>query len=176
MTLESNKVVELFVSHTDLAFNKEDNVVTGDNGGYYNKANMFGFEVEEEVEDGCDIGDEPFGKKGGEVSNYKVDRDFVDEDYIMRDDDDLFDYFVNEAYDRDVGGASNNQEKGCHMLPDCDADNDVSNAPLIGKDKGKSIVEDNVEDNIVDFKGEAPIYSVDKHEFNDSNGNDDMRG
>lgn len=38
MTLESNTITMLFVSHTDLTFNEEDNVIVSDNSGCSSKA------------------------------------------------------------------------------------------------------------------------------------------
>lgn len=107
MTLESNNVAKLFVSHTNLTFNEDDNVVS-DKNGCFNKANVFDFDFEEEVKDKCDIGAKPFSKRNGGVGNFNVDWDLIDEDYRVIDDDDLFDNLVDELEDRNASGTSSN--------------------------------------------------------------------
>lgn len=115
MALETNRVAELFVSHIDLTFNEEDNVVVGDNDGYSSKAKVFDSNVKEEVGDECDIGVDPSSNRGGGVGNFEVDRDFIGEGYTVRDDDDLFDNVVDEADYGDASGDSSNQEIKCHV-------------------------------------------------------------
>lgn len=62
------------------------------------------------------------------------------------------------------------------MLKDGDVGHDVFNSPLVGKDRGKNVVKENVEDDIVDLEDEDPVYSVDEQRFNDGSGSDDIGG
>lgn len=67
-----------------------------------------------EAKDGYNIEVQASNKENGEVGDVKVDEDFVDEDYRVRDDDDFFDNFVDKVDEINSGepsDASTNWER-----------------------------------------------------------------